>query len=91
MRLQDITKKVLGAFGVDYFKPSKDNSKYESYLLLLGRIENDSIETINHIKGYKRLIQLYNKLHCSEYYKQGIESKSINTLNKALQERLENI
>lgn len=81
----------MKAFGIDYLKPSQEDKKYEAYLLLLGRIENDSIDTINHIKGYKRMIQLYNRMHCSEYYNKGIESKSINTLNKALQYRLDNI
>jgi hypothetical protein len=91
MRLQELKKKALKVFGIDYLKAKQDVNKYESYLLLLGRIENDDIQTINHVKGYKRMIQLYNKLHCLEYYKKGIESKSINTLNKALKIRLDNI
>lgn len=85
-----LKKLITKAFGVSYFKPTHNDKKYESYLLLLGRIENDSIETINHIKGYKRLIELYNRMYCIEYYKQGIESKSVNTLNKALNKRINN-
>lgn len=89
--LQELKKQLLKIFGVDYLKAKQDENKYESYLLLLGRIENDNIQTINHVKSYKRMIQLYNRMHCSEYYNKGIESKSINTLNKALKVRIENI